>query len=89
MKLYSRPLSPYSSIVRALAYIKNVPLKVTSVAKTIADCFKYRHKIGTAIAIEALHDARKQRRLDLDELWRMANVCRMSRVILPYLETLT
>jgi len=68
--------------------IEKVPLKVTSVAKTIADCFKYRHKIGTAIAVEALHDARKQGQLDLDELWRMATVCRVSRVILPYLETL-
>ena len=46
--------------------VEKVPLKVTSIAKTIADCFKYRHKIGTAIAIEALYDARKQGRLDLD-----------------------
>jgi predicted transcriptional regulator of viral defense system len=68
--------------------IEGVPVQVTSVAKTVADCFKYRHKIGTAIAVEALLDARKQGKLDLDELWRMATVCRVPRIILPYLETI-
>ena len=68
--------------------IENVAVQVTNIAKAIAGCFKYRHKIGTAIAVEALPDACKQGRLNLDELWRMATVCRLALSIVPDLETL-
>lgn len=65
-----------------------VPLKVYSVAKTVADCFKHRNKIGLDVAIEALRDARSRRRVDADELWRYATLCRVTNVMRPYLEAL-
>jgi len=55
--------------------------------KTIADCFKYRNKIGIDIAIEALRDAWRRRAATADELWQFARVCRVSNVMRPYLET--
>ena len=59
---------------------------VYSVAKTIADCFKHRNKIGMDVALEALKDARTQGRVDFDELWRCAKVCRVAKVMRPYME---
>ena len=47
-------------------------MKVYGVAKTVADCFKYRHKIGLDVAIEAFKDALRQRNATVDELWRFA-----------------
>jgi hypothetical protein len=56
------------------------------VAKTVADCFKHRNKIGLDIALEALKDARAQKKASADDLWRFAKICRVSNVIRPYLE---
>ncbi|MBI4168634.1 MAG: type IV toxin-antitoxin system AbiEi family antitoxin domain-containing protein [Acidobacteria bacterium] len=67
--------------------VEGVPVRVTSPAKTVADCFKYRNKIGLDVALEALKDYRAQRR-SLDELWRAAQACRVVSVIRPYLEAL-
>ncbi len=61
-------------------------VRVYSVAKTIADCFKHRNKIGMDVALEALKDARTQGRVDFDELWRCAKVCRVANVMRPYME---
>jgi predicted transcriptional regulator of viral defense system len=69
--------------------VEGVPVKVYSPAKTVADCFKYRNKIGLDVAIEALRDSLAQRKVTLDELWSAAKVCRMSKVIRPYLEAMT
>jgi predicted transcriptional regulator of viral defense system len=69
--------------------IEGVPVRVFNAAKTVADCFKYRNKIGLDVALEALRDAWRQRRVTMDELWRYAEVCRVSRVMRPYLESLT
>ncbi len=63
-------------------------IRVTSVAKTVTDCFKYRNKIGLDVALEALKDAWGSKRLNIDELWHYANVCRVTNVIRPYLESL-
>ena len=63
-----------------------VVVRVYSVAKTIADCFKHRNKIGMDVALEALKDARTQGRVDFDELWRCAKVCRVANVMRPYME---
>jgi predicted transcriptional regulator of viral defense system len=63
-----------------------VQLQVYGVAKTIADCFKHRNKIGLDVALEALKDARSQNRVDYDELWRSAKVCRVASVMRPYME---
>jgi predicted transcriptional regulator of viral defense system len=63
-------------------------LRVYSPAKTIADCFKFRYKIGVDVAIEALRDTLKKRKATVDEIWRYAEICRVARVIYPYLEAL-
>jgi predicted transcriptional regulator of viral defense system len=63
-------------------------VKVYSPAKTVADCFKYRHKLGLDVALETLRDCWRQRRATMDELWKMARVCRMTNVMRPYLESL-
>lgn len=65
--------------------VERVTVRVTSPAKTVADCFKFRNKIGLDVAIEALRDYRR-RRLPIDEVSKAAKVCRMTRVMRPYLE---
>lgn len=65
-----------------------VQIRVTSAAKTVVDCFKFRSKVGLDIALEALRDAWHQRKVTMDELWEMANKCRMANVMRPYLESL-
>lgn len=65
-----------------------VHIPVTSIAKTIADCFKFRNKIGLDVALEALRDAWNQKRVTMDELWESAEICRMTNVMRPYLESL-
>lgn len=69
--------------------IEGVPVKVTSVPKTIADCFKYRNKIGLDVAIEALKEAWNAKRVSMDELWHYGQICRVQNVMRPYLEGLT
>lgn len=66
--------------------IDGVPVRIYSAAKTVADCFKYRHKIGIDVAVEALRDYQKKHRSGADHLWRYAKVCRVGRVMQPYLE---
>ena len=68
--------------------IQNVPVRVYSAAKTIADCFKYRNKVGLDVAMEALRDGWRQRKAKADDLWHFAKVCRVSNVMRPYLESL-
>ncbi|NOX87662.1 MAG: transcriptional regulator [Calditrichaeota bacterium] len=68
--------------------IKGVPVKIYNPAKTIADCFKFRNKIGLDTALEALRECRKKKLCTMDELWHYAKICRVSRVIRPYLESL-
>ncbi len=64
----------------------DVRLQVYGVAKTVADCFKHRNKIGMDVALEALKDARAQGRASFDDLWRCAKVCRVANVMRPYME---
>jgi len=65
-----------------------VILKVYSVAKTIADCFKYRHKIGLDVAIEALKDGLKSKKTNINEIWEAAKICRVQNIIRPYMEAI-
>ena len=65
-----------------------VHISVTSIAKTVADCFKFRNKIGLDIALEALRDAWRQKKVTMDELWESAQLCRVANVMRPYLESL-
>jgi predicted transcriptional regulator of viral defense system len=64
------------------------PIRVYSVAKTVADCFKYRNKIGLDVALEALRECRREKRASNDELWRYAKLCRVANVMRPYLESI-
>ncbi len=66
--------------------VDGVTVRVFSAAKTVADCFKFRNKIGTDVAVEALRDFRRRHPKHLDALWRFAEVDRVTRVIRPYLE---
>lgn len=69
--------------------IDGVPVRIYSAAKTVADCFKYRNKIGSEIALEALRDYLKMHRRGADALWRFAKICRVSNIMRPYLEAVT
>lgn len=66
--------------------IDQVDIRVYSIAKTVADCFKHRNKIGLDVALEALKDARSQKKASADDLWRYAKICRVANVMRPYLE---
>lgn len=66
--------------------IHGVMVKIYSPAKTVADCFKFRNKIGLDVAIEALRDAWRSRKVTMDELVEAAKINRVLNVILPYLE---
>ena len=65
-----------------------IPIQVTNVAKTIADCFKYRNKVGIDVALEALRDAWRQKKVTMDEIWLAAEHCRVANVMRPYMESL-
>jgi predicted transcriptional regulator of viral defense system len=67
---------------------EGVTVNVYSPAKTVADCFKYRNKLGLDVALEALRDCWKKRRATMDELWQAAKICRVANVMRPYLESL-
>lgn len=63
-------------------------MRVYSVAKTLADLFKHRNKVGLDVALEALREAWRERKFTVDALDRAARVCRVERVIRPYVEAL-
>ncbi|HXQ38379.1 MAG TPA: type IV toxin-antitoxin system AbiEi family antitoxin domain-containing protein [Anaerolineales bacterium] len=67
--------------------VEGITVKVYKPAKTVADCFKYRNKIGLDVAIEALRDCWQKKKGTADELWHYAKVCRVARVMRPYLES--
>jgi predicted transcriptional regulator of viral defense system len=69
--------------------VEGVTVNVYTPAKTVADCFKYRNKIGMDVALEALRDCWKKRRATMDELWQAAKICRVANVMRPYMESLT
>lgn len=68
--------------------VEGVVVRVFNPAKTVADCFKYRNKIGLDVALEALRDTWKKRRCTMDDLWHYAKICRVANVMRPYLESL-
>lgn len=68
--------------------IENVRVRVYSPAKTVADCFKYRNKIGMDVALEALRDCRRQKKCSVDEVWQYAEIDRVSNIMRPYLEAI-
>jgi len=65
-----------------------VTLRVYDPAKTVADCFKFRHLVGHDVALEALRDCRRQRKATMDQLWAAAKIDRVANLIRPYLEAI-
>jgi predicted transcriptional regulator of viral defense system len=68
--------------------VDDAEVRLYNSAKTIADCFKYRNKIGLDVALEALRLYRKRRDFDVDALLHYARICRVARVMRPYVEAL-
>ncbi len=68
--------------------VEGITVRVYSAAKTVADCFKFRNKIGLDVAIEALKDSLHQKKVTVNEIYRYAKICRVSNVIRPYMEAL-
>lgn len=64
-----------------------IKLRVYETAKTVADCFKHRNKIGLDVALEALKEARARDKASTDDIWRFAKICRVANVMRPYLES--
>jgi predicted transcriptional regulator of viral defense system len=69
--------------------IDGVDVRVYNAAKTVADCFKFRNKIGIDVAIEALRECLRGKKATRDDLWRYAATCRVTNVMRPYLEALS
>lgn len=69
--------------------LEGVRIRVYSVPKAIADCFKFRNKIGLDVALEALRESLGQKRCSVDEILAFARIDRIEKIIRPYLEALT
>jgi len=69
--------------------IEGVPVKVYSAAKTVADCFKYRNKIGLDIAVEALRECLRYHKCLNDDLYYFAKICKVWNIMRPYLEAMS
>ena len=68
--------------------VEIMQVKITNPARTVADCFKYRNKIGLNVALEALKEGLQEHRFTMDDLWQYAKLCRVSNVMRPYLESI-
>lgn len=88
-KLRVQRFSPASLDYGVLEHrVDGATLRVTDVAKTVVDCFKFRSKVGLDVALEALREAVQGRRTTVDAIWAAAKVCRVAKVMRPYLESL-
>ncbi|MBI3049221.1 MAG: type IV toxin-antitoxin system AbiEi family antitoxin domain-containing protein [Acidobacteria bacterium] len=83
---FSGAMLTYGVIKRSML---GVPVSITSPARTVVDCFRYRNKVGIDVALEALRDAVRSRKTTVDEISRAADICRIRTVIAPYLEALS
>jgi len=83
---FSGAMLRYGVITRRML---GVPVKITTPARTVVDCFRYRNKVGIDVAMEALRDAVRSRKATVDEISRAAEICRIRTVIGPYLEALS
>jgi predicted transcriptional regulator of viral defense system len=68
--------------------IDGVNVRVYSAEKTLADCFKFRNKVGKDVLLEALKFYKSRMRWDLDKLWEYGKICRVKKIMLPYLEAI-
>jgi predicted transcriptional regulator of viral defense system len=69
--------------------IEGVEVRITSAAKTVADCFKYRKHVGQDVAVEALRDCLRQRKATPSQIFEMAKIDRVTKAIRPYIEAMT
>jgi predicted transcriptional regulator of viral defense system len=69
--------------------VDGVRVRITSPARTVVDCFKFRNKIGVDVAVEALKDYRRLRKSTADAIWQQADRLRMSKVIRPYWDAMS
>jgi len=83
---FSGAMLTYGVVKRSML---GVPVSITSPARTVVDCFRYRKKVGIDVAMEALRDAVRSRKTTVDEISRAAEICRIRTVIGPYLEALS
>ncbi|MFI5338604.1 MAG: transcriptional regulator [Candidatus Methylomirabilales bacterium] len=83
---FSGAMLTYGILTRPML---GVPVRLTSPARTVVDCFRYRNKLGIDVALEALRDAIRSKKVTVDEIVRAAEVCRASTVMRTYLEALT
>lgn len=88
------PIKPVKVSEPVFAYgierhqLEGVDVPIYSVARTVADCFKFRNQIGISVAVEVLKEATRRRKAKADELWDAAKACRMLNVMRPYFDTL-
>jgi len=68
--------------------VDHATIRVTGVARTVVDCFKFRNRIGVDVAMEALREARRGKLASMDDLWHFAQAGRVANVMRPYLEAL-
>ena len=68
--------------------IDSASIKITTPARTVVDCFRFRNKIGLDVAIEALRDCLTKKKCSVDEIWKYAAICRVANVIRPYMEAI-
>ena len=83
---FSRAMRTYGVVKRSML---GVQVSITSPARTVVDCFRYRYKVGIDVAMEALRDAVRSRITTVDQISRAAEMCRIRTVIGPYLEALS
>lgn len=83
---FSGAMLTYGVVTRSIA---GVPVHVTSPARTVVDCFRYRAKLGVDVALEAAREALRERKATVDGIMRAAEVCRARTVVQRYLEVMT
>ena len=83
---FSGQMLTYGVVTQSM---QGVRVQITTPARTVVDCFRYRNKIGLDVAMEALRDAVRSRKAMVSEIDRAAEVCRIRTVIAPYLEALS
>ncbi len=83
---FSGQMLTYGVVTQSM---QGVSVRITTPARTVVDCFRYRNKIGLDVAMEALRDAVRSRKAMTSEIDRAAEVCRIGTVIAPYLEALS
>lgn len=87
LRLFWLSAKPYASGIEEHT-LEGVTVRIYGVEKTIADCFKFRNKVGLDVALEALREALRYKRCTVDGLLRYARIDRVERIIRPYLEAM-